>query len=135
MRALLTRLVIFAAVLFVCSILIVIGMGFLVWSSFLYLSTVLNPYVAALLSGLIAIVLAGVLFVIVNAATKGPGQKKSKGSQEEESRFADPSDIIEKHPIESGLMALAAGFVAGSSPDSRKVLTELFVTLSQNSSE
>ena len=58
MREVLTRLVIFAAAFFVATILIIIGMVFLVWSSFLYLSTVLNPYLAALISGLIAILLA-----------------------------------------------------------------------------
>ncbi len=131
----LTRLIIFAAALFLSTILIIIGLGFLVWSSFLYLNTVLNPYVAALISGLIAIVLAGVVFVIVSALTKGSGDKKSKENQDKAPKFVDTSKVVEEYPLESGLMAMAAGFIAGSSPESKKVLTELFVTLSKNSSE
>ncbi len=134
-KAVITRLIIFAAVLFVSTILIIIGLGFLVWSSFLYLSTVLNPYVAALISGLIAILFAGVLFLIVGAITKGSGDKKSKENQDKAPKFVDTSKVVEEYPLESGLMAMAAGFIAGSSPESKKVLTELFVTLSKNSSE
>jgi len=135
LRTMLTRLIIFAAALFLSTILIIIGLGFLVWSSFLYLNTVLNPYVAALISGLIAIVLAGVVFVIVSALTKGSGDKKSKEDQDKAPKFVDTSKVVEEYPLESGLMAMAAGFIAGSSPESKKVLTELFVTLSKNSSE
>ncbi|MEX0998501.1 MAG: hypothetical protein WD000_00875 [Thermodesulfobacteriota bacterium] len=135
LRTMLTRLIIFAAALFLSTILIIIGLGFLVWSSFLYLNTVLNPYVAALISGLIAIVLAGVVFVIVSALTKGSGDKKSKENQDKAPKFVDTSKVVEEYPLESGLMAMAAGFIAGSSPESKKVLTELFVTLSKNSSE
>ena len=134
-KAVITRLIIFAAVLFVSTILIIIGLGFLVWSSFLYLSTVLNPYVAALISGLIAILFAGVLFLIVGAIIKGSGDKKSKENQDKAPKFVDTSKVVEEYPLESGLMAMAAGFIAGSSPESKKVLTELFVTLSKNSSE
>jgi hypothetical protein len=134
-KAVITRLIIFAAVLFVSTILIIIGLGFLVWSSFLYLSTVLNPYVAALISGLIAILFAGVLFLIVGAITKRSGDKKSKENQDKAPKFVDTSKVVEEYPLESGLMAMAAGFIAGSSPESKKVLTELFVTLSKNSSE
>ena len=87
---------------------------------------------AALISGLITIVISGLLFVIVSSLTKGAGDKKSADTESESSKFLDASQIIEYYPLESGLMAMAAGFIAGSSPDSRKVLTELFVTLSQN---
>ena len=132
MRAVITRFIVFASALFISSILIIIGLGFLVWSSFLYLNTTLTPYVAALISGLIAIVVAGLLFVILSSLTKGAGGKKSAAMESESSKFVDASQIIEDYPLESGLMAMAAGFIAGSSPDSRKVLTELFVTLSQN---
>ena len=134
-RAMITRLAIFVAVLFVSIILIIIGIGFLVWSSYLYLGTVLNPYVAALLSGLIAIVLAGALFVFVSALTKRSGDKKSKKNQGKASKFIDTSEVIEEYPLESGLMAMAAGCIAGSSPDSRKLLTELFISLNQKTSD
>ena len=135
MKAVLTKLIIFAAVLFVSSVLIIIGLGFLVWSSFLYLTTILNPYLAALASGLIAIVFAGLLFLLARSLTKGSGEKRSAKEEDQDSGFLDASQVIEAYPLESGLMAMAAGFVAGSSPDSRRVLTELFVTLSQNSSD
>jgi len=132
LRTILTRLIIFIAALFLSTILVIIGLGFLVWSSFLYLSTVFNPYVAALISGLVAIALSGLVFVIVSALT---GDKKSKLNQDKSPKFVDTSKVVEEYPLESGLMAMAAGFIAGSSPESRKVLTELFVTLSQNTSE
>lgn len=135
MRVILTRLIIFAAVFFVSTILIIIGIGFLVWSSFLYLSTVLNPYMASLISGLIAILFAGALVLIVSMVTKGSSNKESKDSTDSKAKFVDSTEVIEKYPLESGLMAMAAGFIAGSSPESRKVLTELFVTLSQNTSD
>lgn len=135
MKTVITRLIIFVAALFLSTILVIIGLGFLVWSSFLYFSTVLNPYVAALISGLIAIVLAGLVFVIVSSLTKGAGDKKSKLDQDEAPKFVDTSKVINEYPLESGLMAMAAGFIAGSSPDSKKALTELFVSLSQNTSK
>ena len=134
-RTMLTRLVIFAAVLFVSCILIIIGLGFLVWSSFLYLSTVLNPYVAALISGLIAILLAGALVLIVSSLPKRSGSKKKKKASAGATQFENANEIINEYPLESGLMAVAAGFIAGSSPDSRKLLTELFISLSQSTSD
>lgn len=135
MRAVITRLVIFAAVLFVSSVLIIIGLGFLIWSSFLYLNTILNPYVAALISGLIAIVIAGLIFLIATKLTKSDRGQKNKEEMEQSTNFMDACQVVEQYPLESGLMAMAAGFIAGSSPDSKKVLTELFVTLSQNTSK
>jgi hypothetical protein len=135
MRAVITRLVIFAAVLFVSSVLIIIGLGFLVWSSYLYLITILNPYLAALLSGLIAIVVAGLVFLIATSLTKSSGSQKSEEEMGQSANFLEASQVVEQYPLESGLMAMAAGFIAGSSPDSKKVLTELFVTLSQNTSK
>ena len=67
--------------------------------------------------------------------TKGSSNKESKDSTDSKAKFVDSTEVIEKYPLESGLMAMAAGFIAGSSPESRKVLTELFVTLSQNTSD
>lgn len=135
MKTVITRLIIFVAALFLSTVLIVIGLGFLVWSSFLYLSTVLNPYMAALISGVIAIVLAGLVFVVVSSLTKSSPDKKSDVQEDSSPKFIDTSQVIEQYPLESGLMAMAAGFIAGSSPESKKVLTELFVSLSQNSSK
>ena len=135
LRTVLIRLLIFVAVLSVSCILIIIGLGFLVWSSYLYLGTILNPYVAALISGLIAILLAGTLVFIVSFVTKSSDKKKSKKTTGGTSKFGDASDIIDQYPLESGLMAVAAGFIAGSSPDSRKLLTELLISLSQSTSD
>ncbi len=135
MRAVITKLVILAVALFVSSILIIIGLGFLVWSSFLYLNTILNPYIAALISGLIAVVVSGLVFLIASSLTKGGRGQKNAEEIEQDTNFMEATQVVEKYPLESGLMAMAAGFIAGSSPDSRKVLTELFVTLSQNTSK
>lgn len=87
---------------------------------------------AALLSGFIAIILAGLVFLIVRLVTKGSDNKEKGLGHEGESKLLDTSAVVREYPLESGLMAMAAGFIAGSSPDSKKVLTELFVTLSQN---
>lgn len=135
MKTVLTRLIIFAAALFLSTILIIIGLGFLVWSSFLYLSTIYNPYIAALISGFIAILLAGVVFLIVRLLTKDADKKESNLDQDGEPQLLDTSAVVKEYPLESGLMAMAAGFIAGSSPDSKKALTELFVTFSQKSSK
>ena len=88
-----------------------------------------------LLSGSIAILLAGALVLIVSLLTKSSGKKKNKKSLGDTSSFGDVSEIVSQYPLESGLMAMAAGFVAGSSPDSQKMLTELFITLNQNTSD
>ncbi len=90
---------------------------------------------ASLISGLIAIVLAGGLVLIISMFYKSPPSKKDEQTREGISKFVDGTEVIDQYPIESGLMAMAAGFIAGSSPESRKVLTELFVTLSQNTQE
>lgn len=90
---------------------------------------------ASLISGLIAILFAGALVLIVSKVTKGSSRKEGTDSKDGKAKFIDGTEVIEQYPIESGLMAMAAGFIAGSSPESRKVLTELFVTLSQNTSD
>ncbi len=135
LRTILTRLLIFVAVFCVSCIFIVIGISFLVWSSYLYLGTILNPYVAALISGLIALALAVALVVIVSLLTKSPGAKERKKASGDKSQLGDASEVINQYPLESGIMAVAAGFIAGSSPDSRRVLTELFVSLSKSTSD
>ncbi len=135
MKEVLTRLVIFAAVFFIAVILIIMGIAFLVWSSYLYLSTILNPYLAALISGLIAILFAGAVVLVVSMLNKRGSTKKTEEKSDSASMFAADRELIEQYPLESGLMAMAAGFIAGSSPESRKMLTELFVTLSQSTSE
>ena len=117
MRAVITRLIIFASALFISSILIIIGLGFLVWSSFLYLNTTLTPYVAALISGLIAIVVAGLLFVILSSLTKGAGDKKSVATESESSKFVDASQIIEDYPDDKyGPSCLILGFTLTNRP-------------------
>ena len=135
LRAVLTRLVIFAAVFCVSLIFVIIGISFFVWSSYLYLVTIFSPYAAALISGLIAFVIAGALILTVSLLTKSSGHRKKKKTPEDASQFGNASEVVDQYPLESGLMAMAAGFIAGSSPEAGKVLSELFISLSQSKSD
>ena len=105
MREVITRLVIFAGVFFISVVLIIIGIGFLVWSSFLYLSTMLNPYLAALISGLIAILFAGVLVLIVSTINKASGNKKTEQKPDGMSKFTSGTEVIEQYPLEYSVLS------------------------------
>lgn len=137
-RAALIRIAVFLLVLCISSVIAVLGLGFVVWSSYLYLETIYTPYVAALISGAAAIVIA-LLLVLLGALFagyfRGRASAKSTSSAPQIGRFPDPEALIKQYPLESGLVAAVAGFIAGSSSDTPRTLTELITLLKESASE
>ncbi len=138
-RGMILRAVILLSVLVLASLTASLGFAFLVWSLFLYLGTMFDPHVAALISGGIAILLAvilvaGALFLTGFIERNGKRRRKAaqslasaqgaSGSPEVDQALA----LIKQYPLESGLTAAVAGFIAGSSPDARKTMAEFLMT-------
>jgi nitrate reductase NapE component len=133
-RAMFFRLIIIFVVFCIASVIAVLGLGFLVWSLYLYLETFWNPYVAALLSGASAIAIAIILVLIAGFATgymKVGGKTKFKPEPGPAGFASDPAELINRYPLESGLTAAIVGFVVGSSGDTPKTLTELLTLLKE----
>ncbi|MEW6144738.1 MAG: hypothetical protein AB1598_06925 [Thermodesulfobacteriota bacterium] len=134
-RAVLFRLAAVLLVLVVSSVIVLIGLGFFVWSLYLYLETLFSPYWAALISGAGAIALAVVIVLIALLATgylKRGGRVKPKPARARAGESCDPMELVQRYPLESGLTAAIAGFIVGSSDDAPKTLTE-FLTLLKES--
>lgn len=138
-RGIILRAVILLSVLVLASLTASFGFAFLVWSLFLYLGTMFEPHVAALISGGIAILMAVILVggaLLLTGFIKGSGKRRlkaaprtasadgSSGSPEVDQALA----LIKQYPLESGLTAAVAGFIAGSSPDARKTMAEFLMT-------
>jgi hypothetical protein len=131
----LLRAVVVLLVLVVSSVIVLIGLGFFVWSLYLYLETLLSPYWAALISGAGAIALAAAAVLLALLCTgffKRSRRVKSKPEQLSAGFTSDPMDLVQRYPLESGLTAAIAGFIVGSSADAPRTLTE-FLTLLKES--
>jgi hypothetical protein len=129
------RLLVLFIVLCVASVIAVLGLGFVVWSLYLYLAKFLNPYVAALISGGAAIAVAIVLVLITGLATgyiKGGGRAAFKPEPGAPGFACDPVELINRYPLESGLTAAIVGFIVGSSADAPGTLTELLILLKES---
>jgi len=137
-RGMILRTVILLSVLLLASLTASLGFAFLVWSLFLYLGTMFEPHVAALISGGIAILVAVVLIgaaLLVMGFLNGNGRKRktahSAASAEGASGVSEVDlalALVRQYPLESGLTAAVVGFIAGSSPDARKTMAELLMT-------
>lgn len=130
-----TRLIAFLVIFTVACIIAVMGLAFLLWSSYLYLATIFSPFIAALITGGGAILL-GVIIVMIGAALIG-GEKKEKKQASADNFFGSEdlgtaSEFINDHPLESGLSAAVLGFIAGSSPDVRQTITQLLIEIKQS---
>ena len=137
-RGMILRTVILLSVLLLASLTASLGFAFLVWSLFLYLGTMFEPHVAALISGGIAILVAVVLIgaaLLVMGFLNGNGRKRkaapSAASAEGASGVSEVDlalALVRQYPLESGLTAAVVGFIAGSSPDARRTIAELLMT-------
>ena len=135
LRSILFRALVVLLVLCVSSVIAVIGLGFFVWSLYLYLETLFSPYWAALMSGAGAIALAAAIVLVALLFTgffKKSGRVKPKPEHAGTGFSSDPMGLVYKYPLESGLTAAIAGFIVGSSADAPKTLTE-FMTLLKES--
>lgn len=138
-RGMILRAVILLSVLVLASLTASLGFAFLVWSLFLYLGTMFDPHVAALISGGIAILTAVILVgaaLLLTGFIKGSGKRKPKAAHQAASAEGSSGSpevdqalaLIKQYPLESGLTAAVAGFIAGSSPDARKTMAEFLMT-------
>ena len=139
-RGMILRAVILLSVLVLASLTASLGFAFLVWSLFLYLGTMFEPHVAALISGgiaiLVAVVLIGAALLVMGFlnGSKKKGQKASYAASEETPSGSGVSEVdlalalVRQYPLESGLTAAVVGFIAGSSPDARKTMAEFLMT-------
>ena len=135
LRSVFFRALVVLFALCVSSAVALIGLGFVVWSLYLYLVTMLSPYWAALISGVAAVALALVVVVAVLYLTGYFGRRRKAASKSRDAQQAaayDPVDFVQRYPLESGLTAAIAGFIVGSSADSPRTLTQ-FLTLLKES--
>ena len=137
-RGMILRAVVLLSVLLLASLTASLGFAFLVWSLFLYLGTMFEPHVAALISGGIAILVAAALIgsaLLVMGFLNGSKKKRkavsaaapaggSAGASEVDLALA----LVRQYPLESGLTAAVVGIRAGSSPDARKTMAEFLMT-------
>ena len=134
-KAAVSRVIIFLAISLIALIIAIMGLAFLLYSSYLYLVTIFSPFVAALITGGGAIVL-GFLIVLIAASATGKSRKAKKHDGFKDILSSDElgkaSEFINEYPLESGLSASVLGFIVGSSPDVRQTITQLLLELRQN---
>lgn len=139
LRAMLIRLGIVFVIFCIAAIVIALGLGFVVWSSYLYLANFHPPYVAALMSGGGAIVIA-LLILLITLLLTGHFNNKKDASQftsaaSPSQSLPDPEALIKQYPLEAGLIAAVAGFLAGTSSDTPRTLAEIVLLLKDSMSE
>ena len=138
LRSMLFRLLILLVVLCISSVITVLGLGFLVWSLYLYLETLFTPYQAALISGSAVIILAvGIVLIalLLTGHSRMGGRAKTKPQPAQAGLESDPLELVYKYPLESGLTAAIAGFIVGSSSDAPRTLAEFLTLLKQSGSK
>jgi hypothetical protein len=108
--------------------LMLVGLGFLIWSLYLYLATILSPPSAALASGLLIILVSLCLILCVKITMTRTISRKSVG--------ADLlSTWLQNYPTETLLATIAAGLLVGVSSDVRRSIAESALwLLKQNTS-
>ena len=108
--------------------LMLVGLGFLIWSLYLYLATALSPPSAALVSGLLIIAVSLCLVLCVRIMMTRTISRKSAS--------ADLlSSWLHNHPTETLLATIAAGLLVGVSSDVRRSIAESAIwLLKQNTS-
>ncbi len=109
-------------------VLMLAGLGFIIWAFYLYLITFLSLPIAALLSGLMVLLVAGGLILSARQLiTCLMSQKKP---------VAPFVSWLRHYPREAALAAVAAGFLVGVSSELRKELAECVIwLLKQNTPE
>lgn len=129
------RILILLFVLCVSSVIASLGLGFIIWSSYLYLKTLFDPSAAALMSGALAIVTAALLVLIAGLFAgffKAKTSTQFKAAAPQTGQIPDPEALIKRYPLESGIIAAVAGFIAGSSSDTPRTLSELIMLIRQS---
>lgn len=133
MKKSLIQILLAVYLVFLVSLLVLAGLGFLIASLYLYLATLFTPWSAGLITG--AIILAAVLLLLLAVwlATRLRAQQSptpaAGGSDRGGSEFAGLlQDILKKSDMDArelSLYALVAGGMLGASPDLRRFLVSL----------
>lgn len=108
--------------------LMLVGLGFLIWSLYLYLSTLLSPPSAALVSGLLIIVVSLCLVLYAKIMMTRTISQKSTSINLLHS-------WLHNYPTETVLATVAAGLLVGVSSEVRRSIAESAIwLLKQNTS-
>ncbi|HEX9665749.1 MAG TPA: hypothetical protein VGA95_04235, partial [Thermodesulfobacteriota bacterium] len=108
--------------------LMVVGLGFLIWSLYLYLATLLSPPSSALASGLLIIVISLCLVFCAKISMTRTASHKSAINNL-------LSSWLQNYPTETVLATIAAGLLVGVSSDVRRSIAEAATwLLKQNAS-
>jgi hypothetical protein len=138
-RSVLVKLIWIILALGVSFALIFVGLGFIIWAFYLYLTSFLQAHIAALITGLvILLIVAALLFGMKLLTVYVPGKSKKRAAVHgtESGAIAEGLSLVRDYPGETLLAALAAGLLVGVSSAVRKVLTVAIVwLLTENSSK
>lgn len=108
--------------------LMVVGLGFLICSLYLYLATLLSPPSSALASGLLIIVISLCLVFCAKISMTRTASHKSAINNL-------LSSWLQNYPTETVLATIAAGLLVGVSSDVRRSIAEAAIwLLKQNAS-
>ena len=124
------RIIIKIIIAILASILILAGLGFFIGSLYLYLDVIFkNSTLAAFFCGLSVLLLA-ILLLLAIALWKGRSKRKNSYPVVDEVGKAidDPIGLFKKYPLQTSIVGLAAGFIFGFSPKTRKALIETVVS-------
>jgi hypothetical protein len=120
------RLVVSLFLMGIAWLLVLGGLGFIIWAFYLYMAKAfLSSTVASLVTGLVVLFLSAVLILSARLL----GVRRSRGR----STTGLLSFWLRRYPTESALAALATGFLVAASPDVRKAFVEgIMLLLKQN---
>jgi hypothetical protein len=108
--------------------LMMVGLGFLIWSLYLYLATVLSPPPAALVSGVLIIAISLCLLLCTKFMMARTISRKGTSANLLLS-------WLHNYPTETLLATIAAGLLVGVSSDIRRSIAESAIwLLKQNTS-
>ena len=131
MSGLLSRAIVFVAVILACVIGLTAAFGLLVAADYFAFATILAPTFAALAAAGTAILFC-IIAVVVGKLILAGIKKRSRARMQTrlasiigEVFGADLGEFAERHPARSLGAALAAGFAIGFSPKLRKALLNL----------
>jgi len=131
MSGLLSRAIVFVAVILACVIGLTAAFGLLVAADYFAFATILSPPFAALAAAgaailfcIVAVILGKLILATLKKRTRARMQTRI-ASIIGEIFGADLGEFTERHPARSIGAALAAGFVIGFSPKLRKALVHL----------
>lgn len=128
MSGLLSRAIVFVAVILACIIGLTAAFGLLVAADYFAFATILSPPFAALAAAGTAILVC-IIAVVVGKLILSRMKQRSRARMQThvasiigEVFGADLGDVAVRHPARSLGVALAAGFMLGFSPKVRKAL-------------